>query len=224
MILKVLDETLKSWASRNTPSVQHFYIDALSLAHAWLTITWGLEGGGYPMMIPVAPKGRVIDIPDGFSLSTVGIDKNGSFTPLGVNNQMVSVDDGCFDHGDRLTGHPDHPTSATSAGWWPGQPGGQSSIGYYRHFDHKNLVLLDSEVGAKHKELLLKGSIKIFQPYRLTKIDERWVAPLEAYIEWKMGINSGANYSMRMETMRQLISASPAHAYISAIMAGTSRI
>ncbi len=224
MILKPLDEILKAWCSRHTPSAQHFYTAALSHAHHWVTKLWGQEGGGIQAMLPVAVTGRVVDVPEGFTLITVGLDVNGSFSPLGVNNQMISVDDGCFDQGDRLTGHPDNPTGNDVSQFWPGQGGGQSSNGYYRHFDQKNIILLDSEVAAKHTEILLKGSMKLFTPYRATHLDERFIPPLEAYLKKEMIGGNAGEYTMRMETMRASISAQPAHAYVSIWKGGIGRI
>lgn len=223
MIQKPLDEILKSWCSRNTPSTQHFYTTALSHAHHWITKLWGQEGGGIQAIVPVKITGRVIDIPEGFTLSQVGIDVNGSFSPLGVNLQMVSVDDGCFDTGGRLTGHPDNPTHNDASQFWPGQGAGQSANGYYRHFDQKNIVLLDSAVAAKHKEILLKGNFQQFVPYRATHLDERCIPPLEAYLKKMMIGGNPGEYTMRMETMRAAMTAQPGHVYASAWKSGLGK-
>lgn len=187
-------------------SILSRYTEILGIGMDWIRksdLMWGA--------IPAVEAAEVVDqkvlIPEGFTVGRVGINVNGSFTPLLPNNQMVDSDEcGTFTPPD--TGHPDYPAYNipgnpqpfsfapigysnwfTNVYWsgsqiyWPGQGAGKSVHGYYKIIDHKNYIIVDSVVGA-NQGILLEGTYPLWVPGRKTYINEAAFLALKNYCIW----------------------------------------
>jgi hypothetical protein len=157
----------------------------------------------------VQSDGRVF-IPNGFRLSRVGINVNGSFAPLLRNPNMVYDSTCCEPFVQPDTGHPDSPAFTAGStnpvphtwnnygwydGWysggsradtlWPGQGGGRSVYGYYNFLDGDNFIFLDKAVGAVHEYILMEGTYPAFVPGKETLLNVKCVPAVTAYCLWK---------------------------------------
>lgn len=239
-----LDSVLKSWCDRKTPSAQHWYTEALAWAREWIR-TWDESGGPTPSMISVPVTDRVVRIPTGFSVGNVGVDVRGSFMPLGINDQMLDLDNNCFTPTAPHTGNPDYPTWAqgstaeltwerwmlgawgawgSATTYWPGQGGGQSEYGYYKLVKEKGYILLDETVAGKHEHVILDGSTKTFIPYSITRINELAIPALEAWLAWKITDGTSRAYAMHMEVLRSNMNREPLSVIVAAWQRGYGKL
>lgn len=206
MKVKPLDATIMNVCTFLEDAELSRYTEVLGIAMDWIRKSDNMWGAT-PSVEAVDVVNQKAEIPAGFTVGRVGINVNGSFTPLLPNNQMVDTDL-CGTFTPPNTGHPDYPAynipgnpqPATFGplgydGWfsnvawgasqpyWPGQGGGKSVHGYYKIIDHKNYIIFDSIAGAR-QQILLEGTYATWVPGRVTFINDLAFLALKNYCIW----------------------------------------
>jgi hypothetical protein len=170
--------------------------DAYQWAEKWITDVHGKRMGGIPLIasmpVTVGTDGRRrVWLPEGMKVERVGINVNGSLESLLSNDSMIDLDAGCGGLFAPATGNPDWPaynigaqnTPFSFMPEWPGMGGGRSFRGYYRHFKHKNYILLDDT--CKYDEVIIEGNNPGFIPGSVNWVPSDWREVLHAWIDWK---------------------------------------
>lgn len=246
MRITPLDSVVMNVCTFLDDSILSRYTEVYGIAMDWIRKS-DLMWGAIPSVEAAEVVNGKVEIPDNFSVGRVGVNINGSFTPLLPNNQMIDTDL-CGEFTPPDTGHPDYATFAGFApigynGWfnnvcwngsqvyWPGVGGGKSIHGYYKIIDHKNYILLDSLVGAR-QGILLEGTYPLWVPGRLTYINEAAFLPLKNYCIWmakKLDKSSDSDdyqriYTMEFFNMWKKISGEPLCTLVAACLSGYGKI
>ena len=185
----------------------YFYL----LLGEWLEEVHDKRIGGTPAQIRVPVVDRRAWLPDGFSVGMIGVNVNGSLSPLLENPRMLDLTDDCGRPMAPASGNPDWPVENVGTadvridggnwwwgngfsggfngyGWsspalWPGQGGGKSIRGYYRFFKSKGYILLDST--CNYSEIIVEGATETFIPGVETWIHSRAKEAIRAWMKWK---------------------------------------
>lgn len=179
------------------------------LVGEWLEEVKDKRIGGIPAQVRIPVVDRRAWLPEGLAVGMIGVNVNGSLSPLLENPRMLDLIDDCGRPAAPLTGNPDWPLMnigtadvrignspwfggsgyyqngyATSGpALWPGQGEGKSSRGYYRYFKEKNYILLDST--CTYSEIIVEGATDTFVPGVETWIQTGAKEAIRAWIKWK---------------------------------------
>lgn len=227
-----LDETLDA-LPEVVASRGNRWTEMLAHAREWIR-AWDSSSGGMPAMVKSAIQGQRAFIPTNMLVDAVGIPINGSFSPLGMNPNMLDMTDCCGEFEAPDTGHPDlQPTryegnvtewDASDHLFWPGLGGGQSVYGYYRMNTEKNYVIFD-KLAAPTDFILLRGTVPTFTPRMVTRINELAVPAIRAYCQWKGGDRSMRTWNAHeMGKLRSALNREPLCVMVAAWMRGYGRM
>lgn len=175
-------------AQTHLKDTQHRYTELLGYAFLFLS----KPEIRVPVDLSVTVTGRLARIPNWLQVSDVGIDRDGNFEPMLTNPAMLDLD-GCGGPDESGTGNPDaFPVEAftetdlaltdmriISAGYhYPDAPANRSRYGYYKVFDHKGYVLLDSVAAATFPAIVLRGTMRYFRAGMPTMVPDLMDAAL----------------------------------------------
>lgn len=206
-----LDSIILGICSEKGDEYGHRYAEFYKLVHSWFRDAKDSRLGGRPTTVRVPVTDRRAWIPQGMSVSKVGVNVNGSISVLLPNNNMLDLTDDCGEYVAPDTGNPDAPaynygnldvrggmgwrwnspgligTTASflnySSTFWPGQGGGKSIRGYYRIFPEKGYMLLDRTY--QFAEIIMEGAVPTFMPGYTTWIPEICAEAIRAWLSYE---------------------------------------
>lgn len=203
MNYRKLDEVLMTICSeldRHSNRWWYFY----QLTTRWLEDVHDSRIGGIPAQVRFPVEDGRVWLPQDFSVGMIGVDVNGSISPLLENPRMIDALDECgrltvpaqrdtqsWWWNRTATGNPDMPAinigradvRMSTLPLWPGQGGGKSARGYYRHFREKNYIKLDES--CTYTEIFIEGATSTFQPGYVTWIATEAKEAIMAWIVWQ---------------------------------------
>lgn len=198
-----LDEILMTICSeldRHSNRWWHFYM----LTTRWLEDVHDSRIGGIPTQLRLPVEDGRVWLPQDLSIGMIGVNVNGSLSPLLENPRMLDPKDDCGQltvpvqrdtqswwWNRTATGNPDMPAynigqvdaRISLLPLWPGQGGGKSARGYYRHFREKNYIKLDES--CTYTEIIVEGATSTFQPGYETWVAVEAKEAIMAWIVWQ---------------------------------------
>lgn len=239
-----LDDTLKTICSELGDPGAHRYAEFYLYTGRWLETVNDQRLGGVHAILRLPVDDRRVWLPQGFNPGTIGVNVQGSLSPLLENNNMIDDRDDCGVQDAPETGNPDWPRynlgdadlRISYLPPWPGQGGGQSIRGYYRHFKREGYILLDST--CEYTEIYIEGATPSFVPGVRTWVESSMKEAIMAFIEYEPlrilskadRYYSGAaeetrlNYVRAMRNLRSAKFGEPLQSYVSAVQSRLGQI